>query len=254
MTAPTPEDDAALEATKAPLLEHLLDLRKRLIYALVSFALCFFICFYFSEPIFDFLTRPLAKVTNHLIYTSLTEVFFTHVKIAMFGGFCLGFPAIAAQAWLFVAPGLYRREKSAVLPFLIGAPIMFATGAAFVYYVMLPVSIVYFGSFQVPTTASTMGIQLQASVSEYLDLVMVLIIAFGVTFQLPVVLSLLGKLGIVTARMLKEVRRFAYVGLVAVAGAVTPSDAPSMLSLAVPLLLLYEISILSVMLIERGAK
>jgi sec-independent protein translocase protein TatC len=254
MTAPTPEDDAALEATKAPLLEHLLELRKRLIYALISFALCFVVCFYFSEAIFNFLTRPLGSVTNHLIYTSLTEVFFTHIEIAMFGGFCLGFPAIAAQAWLFIAPGLYRREKSALLPFLIGAPIMFATGAAFVYYVMLPASIVFFGSYQVPSTASAMGIQLQARVSEYLDLVMMLIIAFGVTFQLPVVLSLLGKLGIVTARMLKDVRRFAYVGLVAVAGAVTPADAPSMLSLAVPLLLLYEISILSVMIIEHGAK
>jgi sec-independent protein translocase protein TatC len=249
---PTPEDEAALEATKAPLLEHLLELRRRLIYAVISFGLCFIVCFAFSTQIFNFLTRPLHTATNHLIYTALTEVFFTQVKIGMFGGICLGFPAIAAQIWAFVAPGLYRHEKRAFLPFLMWTPVMFALGAAFVYYVMLPFSIRFFGSYQVPATQGVMGIELEAKVSDYLDLVMTLIFAFGLTFQLPVLLSLLGKVGIVTAHALKEMRRYAYVGLFGVAAVFTPPDAFSMMALAVPLVALYEISVICVTMIERN--
>jgi sec-independent protein translocase protein TatC len=253
---PTPEDEAALDATKAPLLEHLVELRTRLVWAVVSFFICFVICFFFAKPIFTFLTRPLhealaGQANDHLIYTALTEVFFTNVKIGAFGGLCLGFPAIAAQIWIFVAPGLYRHEKQAFWPFLLGTPVMFVLGAAFVYYLMLPLSIKFFTGFQTMGTADAMGIQLQAKVSDYLDLVMTLIFAFGLTFQLPVVLTLLAKVGMVGVKALRDMRRYAIVGLFGLAAIFTPPDAFSMLSLAVPLVALYEVSILLVMLVER---
>jgi sec-independent protein translocase protein TatC len=251
VTQPTPEDEAALEATRAPLMEHLLELRRRLIYALASFGACFVVCFAFSTPIFNFLARPLHATTNHLIYTALPEYFFTQIKIGAFGGLCLGFPMIAAQIWMFVAPGLYKHEKRAFLPFLMWTPVLFVMGAAFVYYLMLPNLVGFFGAYQTAATATTMGIELQAKVSDYLDMVMTLIVAFGLTFQLPVLLSLLGKVGIVTSEGLKSMRRFAIVGLFAVAAIFTPPDAVSMLCLAVPLVLLYEISIFSVKMIER---
>ncbi|HEX4370028.1 MAG TPA: twin-arginine translocase subunit TatC [Rhizomicrobium sp.] len=252
MTAPSTEDEAALDATRAPLMEHLIELRKRLVWAMLSFGVCFVVCFAFSTPILNFLERPLATATNHLIYTALPEIFFTQVKLAMFGGLCLGFPAIAAQLWIFVAPGLYKHERRAFLPFLLWTPVMFILGASFVYYVMLPFAIRFFAGYQVVPSPGELGIQLQAKVSDYLDLVMTLIFAFGLTFQLPVLLSILGKVGIVTSKALRDMRRYAYVGLFGVAAVFTPPDAISMLSLAFPLVALYEISIFCVALIERG--
>jgi sec-independent protein translocase protein TatC len=255
--SPTPEDEAALEATKAPLMEHLIELRKRLVWGMVSFFIAFLICFYFSRPIFNFLTEPLhhalaGQPNDHMIYTALTEVFFTDVKIGMFGGLCLGFPFIAAQLWLFIAPGLYRHEKSAFLPFLVAAPVMFTMGAAFVYYVMLPFSITFFLNYQVATSDNAMGVELLAKVSDYLDYVMRLMAAFGLTFQLPVLLSILAKVGMINAKQLRDMRRYAYLGLTAMAAAITPPDWLSMVSLGVPLVALYEISIICVILIERN--
>ena len=252
MTNPSPEDKARLDATRAPLMDHLIELRKRLVYAMIAFGICFGVCFYFSTPIMNFLMQPLRATTNHVIYTALTEIFFTQLKIAMFGGACLAFPIIAGQIWIFVAPGLYRHERTAFLPFLVFTPIMFAMGASFVYYVMLPFAIRFFGGYQVPETAGVMGVELQARVADYLDLVMTLIFAFGMTFQLPVILSLLGKVGIISVKALKDMRRYAYVGLFGIAAIFTPPDAISMLSLAFPLVALYEISVISVGMIERS--
>jgi sec-independent protein translocase protein TatC len=259
MITPTPEDEAALDSTKAPLMAHLIELRKRLIWGLLSFAVAFAISFYFAHPILDFLTRPLhqamiaqGNANSKLIYTALYEVFFSEVKIAAFGGACLGFPFIAAQLWIFVAPGLYKHERRAFLPFLMWTPVLFIAGAAFVYYLMLPAAIAFFVSYQGAGGPNVMGIELLPKVSDYLDLVMTLILGFGLTFQLPVLLSILGKIGIVSAKALRDVRKFAYVGLVGVAAIFTPPDAFSMISLAVPLVALYEVSIISVTMIERG--
>ena len=253
----TPADEAAIEATKAPLMAHLIELRQRLIWSLLAFVLCFLVCFYFSRPIYAFLTEPLANVLKsdpgqHMIATGLTETFFTYVKVAMFAGLCLAFPFIAAQVWIYVAPGLYRHERRAFLPFLAATPFLFLLGAGFVFYIMLPNAIRFFAAFQTPGTPGTLGIQLQTKVSEYLDFVMTLIFAFGLCFQLPVILSLLARVGIISAEQLRSARRYAIVGLSAVAAVLTPPDIVSMLSLAIPLVILYEISIYCVVLIQRS--
>lgn len=257
MSARSAEEEAEMEASKAPLLAHLIELRKRLIWSIVAFVIAFLICFVFAKQIYAFLTEPLAHAlagqpNAHLIYTALYETFFTYVKVGMFAGLCLAFPFIAAQIWMFVAPGLYKQERKAFLPFLFASPVLFIIGAAFVFYIMLPYAIRFFVGYETHGGNGALGIELQAKVSEYLDFVTTLIFAFGLCFQMPVLLSLLGRVGIVSAAGLRSVRRYAIVGIFAVAAIMTPPDVFSMMSLAIPLVALYEISILSVALIERS--
>jgi sec-independent protein translocase protein TatC len=186
-----------------------------------------------------------------MIYTALYEAFFTYVKVGMFGALCLAFPFMAFQLWMFIAPGLYRHERKAFVPFLVMTPIMFVVGAAFVYYIILPYAIHFFLGFEQAGGEGRVPIELQARVGEYLSFVMTLIFAFGFCFELPVLLTLLGRVGIVTSQGLASARRYAIVGVVAVAAVVTPPDVFSQVSLSIPMIALYEISIWSVRLIER---
>ncbi len=249
MVAPTQDEEAELESSKAPLLEHLVELRNRLIHSMIAFFLAFLICFFFAKNIYAFLTHPLLSAlgpNRTMIYTALYETFFTYVKVGMFGALCLAFPFMAYQLWMFIAPGLYRHERNAFVPFLVMTPVMFIVGASFVYFIMLPYAIRFFLSYE------TQGIQLQARVGEYLSFVMTLIFAFGFCFEMPVLLMLLGRVGIVSSAGLAKVRRYAIVGVFAVAAVLTPPDVISQLSLAFPMVALYEISIWGVWFIERS--
>ena len=242
-----------IDATKAPLIEHLIELRRRLMWTLAAIFAAFVVCFWFAKPIYNLLLWPYraavgVDVPIELIYTAPQEFFFTEVKLALFGAIFIAFPVIASQLYMFVAPGLYRAELKAFLPFLFATPILFLIGAALVYFVAMPLAMTFFLSMQ---QTGEVQIVLTAKVSEYLSLIMTLILGFGICFQLPVLLTLLARAGIVSAAGLKRYRRHAILGVFVAAAVLTPPDPISQVALAVPTLLLYELSIFAVSLVEK---
>ena len=235
-----------IDESQAPLLDHLIELRTRLVRCVAALVVAFGICLYFADPILGFLVQPLKGAfpdgQGQLIFTKLYEVFFVELKVALFAGFCLSFPIIANQLWAFIAPGLYAREKKAFLPFLLATPVLFAMGAALAYYVVMPTAFRWFLGFE--GEAGGLAIQALPTANEYLGLVMQFILAFGMSFLLPVLLLLLHRAGIVSRAQLSGARRYVIVGVVALAAIITPPDPGSQLLLAVPLLLLFEGSLL----------
>jgi sec-independent protein translocase protein TatC len=254
-----PEITDDVESSRAPLLEHLNELRSRLIKCLLALALGTIVSFFFAETIYDLLVRPFASVAEEIrgsqlefIFTAPMEYFFAQLKLAVFAGMFLAFPVIAWQVYAFVAPGLYKTERGAFWPYLVLAPILFALGAVFVYFVMLPMLARFTVSMEQIEAAGT-TIRLLPKVADYLSLVMALMLAFGLSFQLPLVLTLLARIGIVSASMLGKGRRYAIVAILAFAAVFTPPDPMSQILLAGPVYLLYEISIFCVKLIEKKA-
>ncbi|HBM71650.1 MAG TPA: twin-arginine translocase subunit TatC [Erythrobacter sp.] len=242
-----------IDESQAPLLDHLIELRGRLVRCVLALALAFGVCLYFADPILGFLIQPLKNAfpvgEGQLIFTKLYEVFFVELKVALFAGFCLSFPIIANQLWAFIAPGLYAEEKRAFLPFLLATPILFGMGAALAYYVVMPTAFRWFLGFE--GTAGGMEIQALPTANEYLGLVMQFILAFGMSFLLPVLLLLLHRAGLVTRDQLVSARRYVIVLIVALAAIITPPDPGSQLLLAVPLLLLFEGSLVLMRLTDR---
>ena len=241
-------------------ISHLAELRKRLINTLIFLFGLFIICYLFSDYIYGFLVEPYAAavkddtVDRRLIFTALQETFLTYLKVSFFTAFFFTSPFILIQIWKFVAPGLYEHEKSAIIPYFIVTPVLFLLGGMLVYYLIMPLAIKFFLSFESLGTATNLPIQLEAKVNEYLSLVMKLIFAFGLSFQLPVVLSLLARIGIIDSIFLKERRKYVVVMIFAAAAILTPPDPITQIGLAIPLLLLYELSIISVKIIENKNK
>ncbi len=236
---------------KQHLFDHLAELRARLLWSVVVMVAASILAYFYVEDIYGFLVRPLANAmgpsdSQRLIYTDLTEAFFTYVKVSFFAGCFATFPFIATQIWKFVSPGLFESEKKTLLPFLIGAPILFFCGGATVYFILLPLAFRFFLSFQSSAEQTVLPIMLEAKVGEYLDLIMLLIFAFGLCFQLPIIMGILGRAGIVTEQMLASKRRYAIVIIFVIAAFLTPPDIISQICLAIPLMGLYELSILLV--------
>ncbi|MEO0871701.1 MAG: twin-arginine translocase subunit TatC [Pseudomonadota bacterium] len=245
-----------IDESRAPLLDHLIELRTRLMRSVFALVIAFGVCLYYADPILGFLVQPLRDAfpegEGQLIFTKLPEVFFVELKVALFAGFMVSFPIIANQLWAFVAPGLYANEKKAFLPFLIATPVLFIGGAALAYYVVMPTAFMFFLGYG----GETGGLDIKAlpAAGDYLNLVMQFILAFGLTFLLPVLLMLLHRAGIVTRAQLAAARRYVIVGMVALAAIVTPPDPGSQVILAVPLLLLFEGSLLLMRLQEKSVK
>lgn len=245
-----------IDDSKAPIVAHLSELRRRLVYSLLALIGGFILCFPFAADIFDFLVAPLqsaweGQAGRRIIYTALHEKFFVDIKLAFFAGFCLTFPLLISQIWAFIAPGLYKHEKHAFAPFLIATPVLFIMGASFVYYLVMPVAVDFFlGSEQI-ATADNLAIELEPKANEYLGLIMRLIFAFGLSFELPVLLILLVRVGLATEEGLRKKRRYAILLAFVAAAILTPPDPLSQIGLAVPIIILYEVSIFVARLIEK---
>jgi len=254
------DEDDEIEKSSAPLIEHLIELRSRLIWAIGAFFIAFLACFFFAKEIFNLLVIPFQWASQwaglnseqvDLIYTAPQEFFFTQIKLAMFGGLVLAFPMIATQVYKFVAPGLYRNERRAFLPFLIASPVLFLIGAALVYFFFTPMVMWFFLSMQQVGPDNEVQISLLPRVSEYLGLIMTLILSFGLVFQLPVVTTLMARVGLLSSQALADKRKVAIVAAFVVAAVLTPPDPVSQIGLALPTILLYEVSIWSARMVER---